>query len=275
MPHKADDNGSMGFLAATLALPNEDPRKIVFVAVALCLVCSVLVSTAAVALKPLQLRNETLARKAEILRVGGLYEQGGDIETLFGQVETRIVELGTGEYSDRFDPATFDDRDAARDPALSSDLDKGQDIAGIRRRSDFVPVYQIREGGSLDTVILPVHGYGLWSTMYGFLAMDSDATTIKGLTFHEHGETAGLGDQIANPRWLSQFTGKSAFDDDGQPRISVIKGLVDSQSPDARFQVDGIAGATLTSNGVTNLLQFWLGVDGFGPYLDKLRKSGG
>lgn len=258
-----------------LALPNDDPRKIVAVALTLCLVCAVLVSAAAVLLKPQQERNQALAIKRQIVSVAGLAADGVDVEQLFRErIETHIVALDSGRYAEDIDAQRFDPRAAARDPATSRLLPDSADIAGIRRRASHAPVYLVRDNGQLATIILPVHGYGLWSTMYGFLALAGDARTITGITFYEHAETPGLGDAIEQAGWQSQFRGKLAFDDSNAVRISVIKGHVDDASPAARHQVDGIAGATLTSNGVANLLRFWLGDQGFGPYLNHLRSTG-
>jgi Na+-transporting NADH:ubiquinone oxidoreductase subunit C len=256
------------------SLPNDDPRKIVAVAVTLCLVCSVAVSSAAVLLRPLQERNEELALKREILKVAELYRPGEDVEALFGQVEVRVVDLATGEYAPEIDPETFDQRDAARDPGLSAVVAPERDIANIKRRAKYAPVYLVRESGRVKLIVIPVHGYGLWSTMYGLLALEPDARTIAGLTFYEHAETAGLGSEITNPSWLAKWEGKLAVDAQGDPRIRVIKGSVQEQAPAARYQVDGLAGATLTSNGVTNLIHYWLGEQGFKPYLDRIRGRG-
>jgi Na+-transporting NADH:ubiquinone oxidoreductase subunit C len=272
-PELSQQQGAGGW--NILALSNDDPRKILLVAVTLCLVCAVLVSGAAVLLKPLQERNQALAIKRQIISVAGLATDGLDVEQLFRErIETRIVDLDTGDYAAGIDPAGFDPRAAARNPSTSRALARAADLAGIKRRADQAQVYLVREAGRLKTIILPVHGYGLWSTMYGFLALADDARTITGITFYEHAETPGLGDAIEKPEWQSGFHGKLAFDETGDARITVIKGSVDKASPEARYQVDGIAGATLTSNGVANLLRFWLSELGFGPYLDRLRATG-
>jgi Na+-transporting NADH:ubiquinone oxidoreductase subunit C len=258
-----------------LAMSNDNPRKILGVAILLCLVCAVLVAGASVLLKPLQERNKALAIKQEIVAVAGLATPGADAEQLFRErIETHVVDLDTGEYAAGVDPATFDPRAAARDPVTSRVLPRVVDIAGIKRRASLAPVYLVRDDGQLSTIVLPVHGYGLWSTMYGFIALAGDARTIKGITFYEHAETPGLGDTIEQPEWQAQFRGKLAYDTQGDVAIRVIKGQVDPGSPQARYEVDGIAGATLTSNGVTNLLRFWLGDQGFGPYLERLRARG-
>jgi Na+-transporting NADH:ubiquinone oxidoreductase subunit C len=244
--------------------------RIIRVALALCIVCSVIVSTAAVVLKPAQEANKDLDRKRNILAAAGMLEEGKSVDELFQRVETRYVDLRTGDYAEEV-PAGYEQRSASKDPALSTDLSDEQDIAKIGRQAHYAEVYLVRgESGDLDKVILPVHGYGLWSTLYGFVALESDANTIAGLGFYEHGETPGLGGEVDNPRWKAQWPGKQAFRD-GEVEIALAKGSVDGSSPNAKWRVDGLAGATLTSRGVTNLVQFWLGEGGFGPYLDKLK----
>lgn len=258
-----------------LTLSNDDPRKILLVAVILCLVCAVLVSSTAVLLKPLQERNQALSIKREIIHVAGLAQQGADVEQLFrDRIEKRIVDLDSGRYAQGIDPASFDARAAARNPSTSNALDRDKDIAGIKRRAHHAPVYLVKEDERLKTIILPVRGYGLWSTMHGFLALASDASTITGITFYEHAETPGLGDEIEKPAWQAGFREKLAYDEAGKVRITVIKGKVNNRTAEARYQVDGIAGATLTSNGINKLLRFWLSELGFGPYLDRVRRTG-
>jgi len=259
-----------------LAMSNDDPRKILAVAIILCLVCAVLVSGASVLLKPMQERNQALAIRQEIVSVAGLAEGEADADRLFRErIETRIVDLDTGDYAPDIDPDSFDLRAASRDPATSSALTRTEDTAGIKRRPRYAPVYLVRDGQRIETIVIPVYGYGLWSTLYGFLALAGDGRTITGITFYEHAETPGLGDAIESTGWQTQFRGKLAIDENGRARITVIKGQVDQQDAQARYQVDGIAGATLTSNGVTRLLQYWLGEHGFGPYLNKQRSTGG
>lgn len=264
----------VGGLKGLLALPNEDPRKLLSLALALCLVCSLAVSSAAVLLRPLQEQNAALALKREILSVAGLLQPEADIEALFAErVETRILDLASGEFSE-LDPASFDQRRAARDPASSIQVPPEQDIARLRSRAKQAPVYLIREQGRLQRLVLPVHGAGLWSTMYGLLALEADGRSIAGMSFYEQGETAGLGAEIASPGWLAQWPGKQALDESGQVRFELVKGGVDANSPNAGYQVDGLAGATLTADGVTNLMRYWLSENGFGPYLKRLRSGG-
>src|SRR5690606_15978626 len=144
----------------------------------------------------------------------------------------------------------------------STKLDGKADIASIKRRENRATVYLVEENGQLDTLILPVRGYGLWSTMQGFIAVKGDLNTVTGFGFYEHGETPGLGGEIDNPQWKALWPGKEVFNAEGEVALHVIKGNVDRSSPAAKNQVDGIAGATLTSNGVNYLLDFWLGESG-------------
>lgn len=245
----------------------------VIVAVALCLVCSVIVSTAAVSLKPLQTANQKLDRQKNILSVVDLLEPGKDPQALYDRyVEPRVVDLETGEFVDDIDPAKFDPREAARDPARSTNLSSDEDIADIKRRADYATVYLVKDKGELQYVVLPVHGYGLWSTLYGFIALESDLNTVYGLTFYDHAETPGLGGEVDNPKWKNLWQGKKIFDepDDSKPALRVVKGSVASDAPEAEHKVDGLSGATLTSRGVTNMVRFWFGEMGYQPLLNRL-----
>jgi len=254
----------------------DSVKHTVMVAAILCLVCSVLVSAAAVVLKPKQTENAFLDRKRNILESAGLMEPGRSVDELFANIEPRVVDLETGEFADVEDPTAFDQRAAAKDPETSVSIPKEKDHASIRRRAKRVSVYLVRsDDGGIESVIIPVHGYGLWSTMYGFLALESDGNTVVGFKFYEHGETPGLGGEVDNPAWLNQWPGKEVYGEDGQVAAGLVKGGVDPNSPAAEYAVDALSGATLTSQGVTNLLRYWLGEEGFGPFLKKLRTTGG
>lgn len=266
-----DNAPKRGGLGGLLALPNDDPRKTVAVALALCLVCSLIVSAAAVGLRPLQERNASLSLKREILKVAGLFEQGGDVEQAFGKLDARLVELTSGRYAKDQSVDDYDMRKAARDPELSRKLDGAEDLAGIKARPKLMPVYLLRNNDELRGVILPIYGYGLWSTMYGLLALEADGRTVRDISFYDQLETAGLGGEVANPRWQQTWVGKAVADESGQPRFELVKGSVDPASDAAVYQVDALSGATLTSNGVTQLVRFWMGDLGYGPYLARVR----
>lgn len=265
-----DQKTSQGFFAKIFSAPNDDPKKTIMVAFLLCLVSSILVSVSAVALKPLQVANKENDIRKNILGVTGLLTAESDVNTLFEQFDIKLVDLATGEYSD-MNPATFDQRKASADPALSVQLSTEQDIANIGRRASLAKIYLLKENGRLTQVVLPVYGYGLWSTLYGFVSLEADFNTIRGLQFYSHAETPGLGGEVDNPRWRKQWQGKKVFNDAGELKIEVIRGHVDNNTTDAVHKVDGLSGATLTSRGVSNLVNFWLSENGFGPYLTKMR----
>jgi len=255
---------------------NDTIGKTVTVTVLLCVICSVVVSAAAVILKPKQVANKDLDRKSNILAAAGLMEQGKSVDELFAQITTKVVDMETGMFTDAVDGATFDIQKASKDPALSEALERSEDIASIKRQPKYMPVY-IVEGanGEMDKVILPVHGYGLWSTLYGFLALEGDLNTVVGLGFYSHAETPGLGGEVDNPLWKATWPGKKVYADDlMDPQLGLIKGKVEASTPNAEYKIDGLSGATLTSNGVTNLVQFWMGKNGYAPFLANLRAGG-
>ena len=244
--------------------------KVIGVALALCVVCSVVGSTAAVKLKPAQEVNKTRDLKRNILQAAGLYDASQSVESQFESISTRVVDLRTGRFTDDIDPASFDQRAASKDPAGSAELSDDQDVAKLSRREHYSLVYLVESDQGIDKIILPIRGYGLWSTLYGFVALESDANTIVGLGFYEHGETPGLGGEVDNPRWKAFWPGKQVYKNE-EVAIALTKGAVDPASADAAWRVDGLSGATLTSRGVTNLVQFWLGQDGFQPFLTHLK----
>jgi Na+-transporting NADH:ubiquinone oxidoreductase subunit C len=257
-------------------MPNDSPVKTVAVTVAVAFACSVLVSGSAVVLKPLQVANKERAREqymADIVRRLPDVEAGAKIAGL--RVEARIVDLATGAYVPGVDAATYDQRRAARDPARSVALAPERDLAGIKRRAKLAVVYVAGRDGRAELVILPVHGRGFGSTVYGYLGLTGDTRTVVGFTVYEHGETPGLGALVDTDRWRDLWPGKRVWDEAEFPRLGVARGKVEAASPDAAHQVDGLTGATWTSKGITNLLQFWLGDDGFGPYLRTVRNKGG
>ncbi|MCR9104773.1 MAG: Na(+)-translocating NADH-quinone reductase subunit C [Gammaproteobacteria bacterium] len=250
---------------------NDGIKKTLLVAFSLCIVCSVIVSTAAVMLKPTQEVNQALDRKRNILAAAGMMDPGRTVEEQFAQIQTRVVDLRTGRFTDDVDPAEYDQIKASKDPEMSTRLDPKEDIAKIFRREHYALVYLAEDDkGELNRVILPVHGYGLWGTLYGFIALERDANTVAGLGFYQHKETPGLGGEVDNPRWKGLWPGKKVYDD-GEVELTVLKGTADPQSANAAYEVDGLAGATLTTRGVSNLVHYWLGDSGFAPFLENLK----
>lgn len=265
-----------------MAKNKDSIANIITVALSLCLVAAIAVSAIAVGLKPKREANKELDRAKNILAAAGLYEQGktanSEIDSLFEQFEIRLVDLREGKLltpseaeAIGIDPATYEQRKAAKDPAMSRSLDTSEDLASISRQADYSVVYLLKEGNDVDRIVIPIHGYGLWSTLYGYIALESDMNTISGITFYEHSETAGLGGEVDNPAWKAGWEGKELFDSNGNVALSVIKGSADPNSPNAKYQIDGLSGASLTSRGVQNLVQFWMGEAGFGPILKELK----
>lgn len=259
-------------------------KRTIIVALAVCFVCSVLVSTAAVVLKDRQTLNRKQERIKNILIAGDLLDRDGDWQTNEEIYNTRVnpvlVDLKTGVFLDEekqtgmLEPESYDIKKIARHPEYSEKIPAGKDTANIKSRPKYGLLYLVKEGGDVTKIIIPVYGRGLWSTMYGFLALDADLKTIRGFTFYEHGETPGLGGEVDNPRWKSLWIGKRAFDDNHELKIEVIKGRVDPSRPDARYKVDGLSGSTLTTRGVNHLVRFWLGELGYGPFIEKVREEG-
>ncbi|WP_152976282.1 Na(+)-translocating NADH-quinone reductase subunit C [Methyloglobulus morosus] len=277
----------LAYKEKVLGLGNDSLEKTIAIAVALCLVCSVLVSFGAVALKPLQVYNKNLDMKKNILEVAGLMEEGMDIDAAFAErIEPKVVNLETGEYDESVNADEYDQRKAAKDPKLSVAIPKDKDIAHIRAKAKLAKVFLVKEAGQIKSIILPVSGYGLWSTLYGFLSLDPDGQTVQSINFYDQAETPGLGGEVVNPKWRALWKGKKVYAetdqpsldkgsieeaDIGEPALALIKGSVDTGKMGAEYQVDGLAGATLTSNGVTNLVRYWMSKEGFARYLSKVR----
>ncbi|TWU45742.1 Na(+)-translocating NADH-quinone reductase subunit C [Novipirellula aureliae] len=251
----------------------------IVVATILCVVCSFMVSAAAVVLRPYQEANKRLDRQRNILDAAGLAigEFGlpaseltrKQVDELYDRVSEKLVDLETGEYNTDLDPKTYDPREAIDNKDQSIAIEDVKYNPGERRREKVARVYFVKKPGSekIDQVVLPIYGKGLWSTLYGFMALKSDLTTISGLTFYEHGETPGLGGEVDNQNWKQQWNGQKLYNEKGEPAAFVYKGAA---PPDNPYAVDGLSGATITSNGVTNLMRYWASDDGYGHFLDKL-----
>ena len=254
--------------------------NVLFVAVAVCLVCSIVVSGAAVALKPAQLKNKELDQKQNILRAAGLLPEdstvdasGRGVEEIFGEFTPRVVNLETGAFDDTVEAASVDPIRMAKDPDNSLDLTSEQDIATIGRREKLSVVYIKEDSDGLEKLVIPVRGYGLWGTLYGYLALDGDLQTISGLGFYQHGETPGLGGEVDNPRWKALWPGVQLYSE-GEPSVRIVKSRSAAGSPAAAYEVDALSGATFTNRGVENLINFWTGELGFGPFIEQLKVGG-
>ncbi len=246
-----------------MSAKKETLGKTVGVVIAVCLVCSVIVSTAAVSLRSQQEANAKLDKQTNILESAGLLEAGQSKEqiaaTYADRVQEKFVDLETGEYVEK--NADYDMYKAARNPDES--IKPVPDTAGILRRPNVASVYLISNpDGEVTRIVLPINGSGLWNLMYAMLAVDSDGNTVRELVYYDQKETPGLGGEVQNPEWKAKWDGKKLYKN-GEVAIDVTKGA-NANDP---YEVDALSGATLTSNGVQNTLDYWLGENGFGPYL--------
>ncbi|MEZ5491815.1 MAG: Na(+)-translocating NADH-quinone reductase subunit C [Gammaproteobacteria bacterium] len=262
-----------------MASSNDTIKRTLIVALSLCVVCSILVSGAAVLLKPAQDANKILDRNKNILSAAGLFDPGmhsdDDVDELFAQFTPRIVDLESGRFLTGeevgalgIDMSTYDPRREVNNPRYSRALSADEDIANIKRQLLYPMVYVVGSGDDVEQIVLPINGYGLWGILYGFLALEGDANTVQGIGFYELKETPGLGAEVTNPNWRGQWQGKKIFGTQGEVALRVVRGSGSGES-----QISGLAGATLTSRGVEDLIQFWMGENGFGPFLETLRNS--
>ena len=249
-------------------------RYTLLFAFAVCIVCSIFVAGSAVGLRERQRINRVVDRQAKVLGVVGLLTPGERwpaekiIATFEEHIDTKIIELATGLDAPQIDAEDFDQQVASRRPESSRVAPANP--AQITRLPHHAALYRQMEGDQVKRVVIPIEGKGLWSTLYGYLALSPDFARIEGITFYEHGETPGLGGEIENPRWQAVWQGRIPFDGAGHPVVRVIKGSAGSPD-DNPHEVDGLSGATITGRGVTHLVQFWLGHDGFGPYIERTR----
>ena len=244
-----------------MSAKKETLGKTIGVVIAVCLVCSIVVSGAAVGLRSLQKKNEAIDKQSNIVEAAGLMDiANGDIAGTYDKyVEERFVDLSTGNYVEV--PDDFNMYKAAKEPEYTVKVE-GSNV-GFLRRSSVASVYLVKnDAGEVERVVLPIHGSGLWDLMYGFLAVDADGNTVRELVYYQHKETPGLGAEILNPSWKAKWDGKKLYKD-GDVAIQVKK----NANPNNEYAVDALSGATLTSNGVQNTLSYWVGENGFGPYL--------
>ena len=241
----------------------------ILVAFFISLFCSILVSTSVILLRPKQLENQQAhSGDKNVIHLIQSIEGAGTAEEILKRIEARLVDISTGEYITDIDVHNFKSREAASDPNLSIIIPPDLDIAMIERRAMFAAVNLVKENNQIKYIVLPVYGSGMWSKLYGYIALEADGNTIAGLKFYDHAETPGIGDKVDKLAWLGKWQGKHIYQEDGMPAIEIVKGKVAAETPN---QVDALTGATKTGVGVTNLLRYWFGKHGFQLYLEKFR----
>lgn len=256
----------------------DSPLRALLTVLVTAVVCSLFVSASVVLLRPIQLNNKLLERSGDVLALTGLLPPGGDTgdETLLGLfkgLDARVIDIDEAMLETEFDPDTFDGRQAAVDPELSVAVPPADDLATLGRRSRYQTIYLVWKDGALDRVVLPVRGAGMWSMLYGYIALESDLNTVAGVLFYEQNETPGLGDQVAAPAWQAKWVGKRLYDEQREMLFRIAEGPVSGGAAGAEYQVDAITGATVTANAVTALMRYWFGPHGYGPLLERMREQ--
>lgn len=247
--------------------------NVLFVAFLVCIVASIAVSLTVEALKPIQDVNKQAYKQVNILKVAGIYQAKTPIASQFDVIESKLVNLDTGEYVDG-DLENYDLSKIFKDPDSYITLTRQEDIASIKRRENVATVYLVKsemDASEITKVILPIRGYGLWSTLYGFLAIDLKTKNVAGISFYQHKETAGLGGKVDLQSWKDSWVGKEIYGSNNEIILTVIKGRAVGEAK--AYSVDGLSGASLTTRGVDNLIHFWLGDLGFDKYLKNLFKE--
>ena len=228
-----------------------------------CIACAVIVSVTAVSVRPEQNLNVENEKKLKILAAAGIMTD--EVEKEFSKIKTLYVDFKSNQLVEVTE--NYDHIKASSNVAQSSLVPKEQDIAILKRRENVAPIYVwYSEQNQIQKIVLPIRGYGLWGTLYGYLSLDADLNTVKGIEYYDHKETPGLGGEVDNPVWKSDWNGKKVYDSSGNVVLYVTKGPSTEE-----YEIDGISGATLTSNGVSNMIKYWLGENGYGPVLEMLR----
>jgi Na+-transporting NADH:ubiquinone oxidoreductase subunit C len=251
----------------------DSPAGALLVVLGTALVCSILVSATVVKLRPIQQMNQLVDRSRNIVKLSGLVDAGQpltdeDILKAVSQLDQRVVNLKSGQFESTFANGEFDSRIHANNPEFIEQIPSEFDIAGLTQHTRYEQVYLVWQDGALSRVIFPIKGQGMWSTLYGYIALDDDLSTIGAISFYEQAETAGLGDQITNPAWQALWQGKRLYDRQGNVQFRIAHGTSDSV-----YEIDGLSGATVTGDAVTRMINFWFGPTGYGPVLSMLQDS--
>ena len=252
---------------------NDSIIKTLAVAFSVCLICSLVVSSSAVSLRDLQKENKLNDRRLKVLQVADIYDPELSISEQFLQLESKFIDFDTGRIFTEYNNFNIDEYDqvkATKDSNLSKAIPASDDIAIIKNRENVGKIYILRDDlKNIDKLILPIRGYGLWGTLFGFIAIESDFNTVSGIEFYEHKETDGLGAEVDNPKWKTSWKGKKIYDDN-QVTLKVIKGKVEDGDTMSMYKVDGLSGATITSRGVSNMVSYWFSDSGYANLLKEL-----
>ncbi len=236
---------------------NSNAYIFIYASVMVVLVAVVLTS-ANLALKPLQEKNKQNEKMINLLSSIGVEADAKDAATLYGEhlVKEVVVDKDGNELS-VYSNGKFESGDIR---AFNINLKTA--LKNIEKNNEYtLPLFVMQKDGK-QYFVIPVYGKGLWGPIWGNIALESDKTTIFGVNFGHEGETPGLGAQIATPPtegkivFSDEFKNKKIFDESGEfTSVKVIKGGVASQNIVKPIHgVDAISGSTLTSNGVSNMI---------------------
>ena len=251
---------------------NESVIKTLVVALIVCLLCSLVVSSVAVSLRDAQNLNKLNDQRIKVLQAAGIYDDTKSIEEQFNSITSKLIDFENNALVDSFgdiDLSTYDPVEYSKKDGYFTPIAPNDDIAVIKNREKFGKIFILKDSeNNLSKVILPIRGYGLWGTLYGYISLSSDLNTIEGLEFYEHKETPGLGAEVENEEWKNIWKGKILYNKDGGVELKVVKGASSN-----KYEVDGLSGATLTSNGVSNMIEYWLGPEAYGPALKIVKET--
>jgi Na+-transporting NADH:ubiquinone oxidoreductase subunit C len=250
-----------------LALPNTSRTKTIVVAFLVSAICAVLVSGATVLLRPIQTANRAAEEQAQIADlVQGIPGMSALLEQAGGTLSTVVIDLESGRAATDISTETLET--ALADQANWTALEAGSDLAGLGYRPNYAQIFLLRDGDTVLSALLPVAGQGYGGRIDAIVAVHGDMNTIAGIAITQHSETPGLGARIKDRSWQDSFPGTLIRDASGQVRFNVARA---TSSTD--YEVDGITGATRTGNGITNMMRFWLGPDGYGPLIDAIQRG--
>ena len=218
-------------------------NKYVFI-LTISVLCSLFLSLASQGLKPLKDKNVEIDKKKNILNAVGLDItdlSNSDIDNyFFSNIDTLVLDVEGNVY-----------KNLSVVDLISKENNQSGEVKYYNDSDEFLPLYI---DNSRKAIVLPISGKGLWSTLFGYFAIDSnDYSTVKGITFYKHKETPGLGGEVSKKWFQENFIGKEIYKDNVLHSVKVAKaGYADKED---LYEVDGISGATITSNGVSDFLK--------------------
>jgi Na+-transporting NADH:ubiquinone oxidoreductase subunit C len=253
---------------------NRPGYTLVFTIV-VCAICSVFVASTYEMLGERQRADAAVFRMLDILRLTGLAGpdevlEKDEIVRRFGAIRPRAVDMRARRIDPEVDASLYGQREASRDPTRSREAPAN--AAGVRRIPDHAVVYErLGEDGSVEQMLLPLHGQGYGGQIYGFIALGPDLNTVRDIIFYEHEETPTLGGKINRASWRAAWEGRRVYDDS---RAVALRLVGDAGPADTHpHEVDAVSRASVTTAGVQNMIDFWMGPEGFGPFLEDYRKT--